>query len=107
MTTLAPLSLDETAELIAEAVAAQHPAFGSRPKAINRGDTIELVWEEGPYEWTYAFPYGGVNDDYGVPVNVPDVSQRLARHGIEVGDHFDAQTHYSLCVYKATETDWL
>ena len=91
----------DTADTIVEAIRAQHPAWDSRPKVIHRGDYVEIAWEEGPYEWPFGFPYGGVNADYGVPITVPDVSEHLANAGIEAGDHFDAKTHYSIVVYRA------
>jgi hypothetical protein len=93
-------ALLETADRIIDAIRVQHPAWDSLPKVIDRGGYVEIVWEEGPFEWPFAFPHGGVNEDYGVPVSVPDVSEALANQGIEAGETFDCQTHYSLAVYR-------
>lgn len=34
-----------------------------------------IVWEEGPYQWTYMFPHGGIEEEFGS--RVKDVSDRL------------------------------
>ena len=37
-----------------------------------------IVWEEGPFQWTYAFPYGGVDQEFGG--SFKDVSEGLPNH---------------------------
>lgn len=34
-----------------------------------------IVWEEGPYEWAYLFPHGGIEEEFGT--RVKDVSSSL------------------------------
>lgn len=34
-----------------------------------------IVWEEGPYEWAYLFPHGGIEEEFGF--RIPDVSDRV------------------------------
>jgi len=34
-----------------------------------------IVWEEGPYQWTYTFPHGGIEEEFGS--RLKDVSDRL------------------------------
>lgn len=96
-------ALLETADNIIDAIKAQHPDWKySFPKAIDRGSYIEIVWEEGPYEWPFAFPFGGrlpLGEGYNYLVR--DVSKGLANQGIEAGEHFDCQTHYSIGVYRS------
>jgi hypothetical protein len=53
-------------------------AKNSSPKIVmdfdyfGRGSTPAIVWEEGPFEWTYTFPYGGIDGEFGF--SVADVS---------------------------------
>lgn len=42
---------------------------------LGNGAHPAIVWEEGPYEWTYLFPYGGIEEEFGT--RVPDVSKML------------------------------
>jgi hypothetical protein len=52
-------------------------AFGDGPKLVenwnwrgeltdvSNGSTWSIVWEEGPFEWAYLFPHGGVEEEFG------------------------------------------
>lgn len=57
------------------------------------GRGVEVCWEEGPYQWTYSFPWGGVSEfGFEIPeVEVP---------GLQAGDDYEAQTSYSVIVYS-------
>ncbi len=34
-----------------------------------------IVWEEGPYQWSYLFPFGGIDEEFGF--KLPDVSAAI------------------------------
>lgn len=51
-----------------------------------------IIWEEGPYQWTYLFPYGGIDEEYGF--RVKDVSASIPK-----GVWCEPQTSYSLSIY--------
>ena len=69
-------------------------ASGVPPKIVDHGDEGTFVmWEEGPYEWTYCFPNGGRISEYGYTFEVPDVS-----HLIPKGVYAEAQNHYSVAI---------
>jgi hypothetical protein len=50
-----------------------------------------IIWEGGPYDWPFYFPYGGIEEEFGS--NVPDVSER-------VNDVFvEAITSWAIAIY--------
>lgn len=54
-----------------------------------------IVWEEGPYEWAHMFPFGGIEEEFGL--RVPDVSDRTKNVFIE------CITGWAVAIYPA---DW-
>lgn len=53
-----------------------------------------VVWEGGPYEWTYLFPHGGIEEEFGTRVS--DVSAR-----IPAGWHTEPITSWAIGIYRA------
>ena len=59
---------------------------GVAPKIVENFDWLgsghpapfAIVWEEGPYNWTYLFPFGGIEEEFGF--RLPDVSDQLPGH---------------------------
>jgi hypothetical protein len=55
---------------------------GSGPKIVKDWDFFDngpvpyaIIWEEGPYEWAYLVPNGGLDSEFGFkidPIDVPD-----------------------------------
>lgn len=56
------------------------------------GAKWSIIWEEGPFQWTYLFPYGGVEEEFGL--KVPDVSERLP-----AGFYAEAITSWAIGLY--------
>ena len=56
---------------------------------------FEIVWEDGsPYGWTYNFPQGGVDEEFGFPVK--DVSEMIPR-----GVYVEPMNGYSVGVFPS------
>jgi hypothetical protein len=36
-----------------------------------------IVWEEGPFEWSYLFPNGGRMSEWDISFTLPDVSAKV------------------------------
>lgn len=53
-----------------------------------------IVWEEGPYNWTYLFPHGGVDPEFGF--RFADVSDGLDALGVWV----EPMTGWATGIYK-------
>lgn len=58
------------------------------------GGHPHIVWEEGPYDWTVYFPYGGVDPEFGF--KIPDVSDQMPD-----GWYSEAMTGWAIGVYEA------
>lgn len=67
---------------------------GDGPKLLDIDGYPAIVWEEGPYEWPFLFPYGGIEEEFGT--RRADVSDR-----IPAGWYAEALTHYSITLYEA------
>ena len=50
-----------------------------------------IIWEEGPFQWTYLFPHGGIEEEFGTKLE--DVSADLP-----AGIWAEAINHYSIGV---------
>lgn len=59
---------------------------------FGNGPNPSIVWEGGPYQWTYLFPYGGIDEEYGF--KVPDVSSMIPE-----GYYTEAQTGWAISIY--------
>lgn len=35
---------------------------------LGHGAAPAIVWEEGPHEWSYAFPFGGIDPEFGFKI---------------------------------------
>lgn len=69
---------------------------GYEPKLVQDFDDREwtILWEEGPYEWPYLFPHGGVEEEFGF--KVADVSGQIPE-----GIFAEPVNHYSVGIYEA------
>lgn len=86
------------AEEVLEAVAKQFESWvtdGYGPKLMTDFDGHDwvIMWEEGsPYQWTYMFPGGGIEEEFGF--RIPEVQ-------LPDGVWAEALTSYSLAVYPS------
>jgi|PlaIllAssembly_1097288.scaffolds.fasta_scaffold01795_13 hypothetical protein len=75
----------------------------SGPKLVENWDWLgngsdyiarwSIVWEEGPYEWSYLFPFGGIDEEFGFHVaNVSDA--------IPEGFYSEAITSWAIGLYE-------
>jgi hypothetical protein len=75
--------------------------FANPPKLLRNWNFLgpaydwAIVWEEGPYEWAHLFPYGGIDEEFGL--RVPDMSDRTK------GVHIEAITSWAVAIYPR---DW-
>lgn len=53
-----------------------------------------IVWEEGPFEWAYLFPFGGIDSEFGF--RVKDVSE-----AIPDGFYSEAITSWAIGLYES------
>jgi hypothetical protein len=74
------------AEAVLAAVKTQHSSYiaaGHTPPVLvenwegwGAGQAAwAILWEEGPFEWTYLFPHGGIEEEFGfriAEVALPD-----------------------------------
>jgi len=51
-----------------------------------------IIWEEGPYDWTYLFPYGGIEEEYGSTLK--DVSEMIPE-----GLYVEPVTSWAVAIY--------
>lgn len=56
------------------------------------GDDWDIIWEEGPFQWPYLFPFGGIEEEFGF--RLKDVSSDLPDHVM-----VEAKNHYSITLY--------
>ena len=65
---------------------------GATPPVLTYDEGFPLIlWEEGPYEWTYLFPHGGTDAEFGFkvePVELP------------AGVFAEPQTTYSMGLFN-------
>jgi len=62
--------------------------------AWNSPAPYAVVWEEGPFEWTFNFPFGGIEEEFGS--NVADVSAAIPK-----AVFCEAMTSWCLGIYEA------
>lgn len=71
----------QTAERVLLALERQHKAAIDagypRPSLVNGERSFFISWEEGPYEWAYLFPFGGIEEEFGF--RVADVSGQVPK----------------------------
>lgn len=53
-----------------------------------------IIWEEGPYEWTYLFPHGGIEEEFGF---------NLKAVNLPAGVWTEAITSWAIAIYPK---DW-
>lgn len=89
------------AQRVLAAVIKQCPTGGTPPTLVKDYETwgggvapYAILWEEGPYDWPYLFPYGGVDEEFGF--KVPDVSAT-----IPTGVFAEALNNWSVAIYPA------
>ncbi len=61
--------------------------FGSGPGPV-------IYWEEGPYEWSYLFPDGGIDEEFGFET-------KSVRDQIPDSVFVESATSYSIALYDA------
>lgn len=76
------------AEKVLAVLLAQHP--GAKEIGFDQPMIIEdwswtgdpapfaILWEGGPFEWTYLFPHGGIDAEFGTKTK--DVSSKIPAH---------------------------
>lgn len=57
------------------------------------GARFAIIWEEGPYDWTCYFPYGGTEEEFGG--RLKDVSSKIPSHLF-----IEALTSYSVGLFR-------
>jgi hypothetical protein len=57
---------------------------------LGYGGRPSIVWEAGPYQWTYLFPRGGIDEEFGI--KVPEAQ-------LPEGVYTEAQTGWALSIY--------
>lgn len=69
---------------------------GYEPKLVQDFDDREwtILWEEGPYEWPYLFPHGGIEEEFGF--KVADLSSQIPAEVF-----VEPINHYSVGIYEA------
>lgn len=89
------------AEKVCAALIAQHAWDDSiGPKIVEDwawlGDPapFAIIWEEGPFEWTYLFPHGGIDEEFGFKVK--DVSSKVPSDIL-----VEAITSWAIGIYPA------
>lgn len=86
------------AERVLKALIEQHPAMKgwSYPPILMMkgfdGREWTILWEEGPYEWPYLFPHGGIEEEFGF---------RVAEVSVPAGLLIEPINHYSVGIYEA------
>ena len=81
-----------------------HAAYGKGPQLIEKWDWLghgedyvadySIVWEEGPYNWTYPFPHGGIDEEFGSKRS--DVSDQLDALNVWV----EPMTGWAIGIYR-------
>ena len=82
-----------TAEKVRAAVIEQNKlwvdAGYGRPLLFEQDDRWEIAWEEGPFEWAFLFPGGGIEEEFGF--EIPEVD-------LPAGVFVEPATSYSVQV---------
>ena len=84
---------------ILDAIRRQHPSWSVESESLIvvedwAGDGATYIfWEEGPYQWSYLFPGGGIDEEFGTQ------TKSVETPGCVPGDDYDSSTSYSLVVY--------
>ncbi len=88
---------------VLNAVKRQHRAYLTdrcQPKLMRDWDFLgygstrwSIVWEEGPYDWAYLFPYGGIEPEFGF--RLADVSAAIPE-----GFYAEAITSWAIGLYE-------
>lgn len=76
----------------------------AQPTLDRRGDgNWQILWEEGPYEWVYRFPFGGLDEEMTAMMQgfKPGALAITAEARIPNGVFVEAINHYSVGIYPA------
>jgi hypothetical protein len=93
---------EATRALNALKAARYHPeAFANPPVLMRDWDWLghgnparwSIVWEEGPFEWAHMFPFGGIEEEFGM--RIKDVSDRMPE-----GVHSEAITSWAVALVR-------
>lgn len=62
-----------------------------------------IVWEEGPYEWAYHFPFGGVDEELTAALQDFAPGKVVRRKEVQLPDHIftEAITSFAIGIYLA------
>jgi hypothetical protein len=66
------------------------------------GPRPTILWEEGPYEWTFRFPGGGVDEELTIMMQEfkPGAIAHTKPAQLPVGVRTEATTSYALALYR-------
>ena len=67
-------------------------AYGDGPQ-VHPSEPDLIIWEEGPYAWTYLFPHGGIEEEFGG-------RRRNVESLLDPAVWVEAQTSYSVRVIR-------
>lgn len=62
-----------------------------------------IVWEEGPYEWAYRFPFGGIDEESTSLLRELLPIATVASRAVEIPDHLFVEpvTSWAVGIYLA------
>ncbi len=69
------------------------PTLVKREFEYSQGTGWQIIWEGGPYDWVYNFPFGGVEEEFGF--RLEDVSDRF-----DDGVWVEAQNNWSVVIWN-------
>lgn len=97
------------AEKVLAALKKQHPDETYPPQIVEnwnwtgRPTRWAIVWEEGPYEWAYTFPFGGLNEEATALAQEFIPGAVIEDPVVEIPDHLftEAITSWAIGIYLA------
>ena len=77
------------------------PDFGDLRLDMDWDGHVAIIWEEGPYEWTYHFGTNDVDEELTIELQEfqPGTVVRLRPVTIPKGVLVEPYTTYALCIY--------
>ena len=77
------------------------PDFGDLKLDMDWDGHVAIIWEEGPYEWTYHFGTNDVDEELTIELQEfqPDTVVRLRPVTTPKGVFVEPYTTYALCIY--------
>lgn len=84
---------EATLQAVASAFKPWVEAGHGSPTLKDEDGTPVISWENGPFDWPFLFPHGGVEEEFGF--TIPDVSDMLPE-----GVHCEARNGYEVAIYE-------